>query len=62
MGDEGRKNRTGARDDRPLQARPPCPSCGSKHTQPFPYAGPGAHVNMQCTDCRHLFRDKDLRR
>jgi hypothetical protein len=48
--------------DRAPQARPLCPSCGSKHTQPFLHAGPGARVNMQCTDCRHLFRDKDLRR
>jgi hypothetical protein len=62
MGEGDGANGTGASIDRPLQARPPCPSCGSKHTQPFPYAGPGAGVNMQCTDCRHLFRDKNLRR
>jgi hypothetical protein len=61
MGDEGGANGTGARIERPLQPRPLCPSCGSKHTQPFPHAGPGARVNMQCNDCRHLFRDKDLR-
>jgi hypothetical protein len=62
MGDEDGAKATGARIDRPLQARPLCPSCGSKHTQPFLHAGPGARVNMQCTDCRHLFKDKDLRR
>ena len=62
MGDESGAKRTGAPIDRSPQARPQCPSCGSKHTQPFLYAGPGAHVNMQCTDCRHLFRDKELRR
>ena len=62
MGDEGTAKPPGARVYRPPQARPLCPSCGSKHTQPFPHAGPGARVNMQCTDCRHLFKDKGLRR
>jgi rubredoxin len=62
MAGEGRTDSSGAPGDRPLPARPSCPSCGSKHTQPFTHAGPGARVNMQCTDCRHLFKDKDLRR
>ncbi len=44
-----------ARDQR---ARPTCPSCGSVHTQPFAHAGPAARVNMTCTDCGHLFRDR----
>jgi hypothetical protein len=44
-----------ARDQR---ARPTCPSCGSVHTQPFGHAGPAARVNMTCTDCGHLFRDR----
>jgi|GEM_PF-5433760 len=55
-------NGAGDSIDRAPRARPACPSCGSKHTQPFVHAGPGARVNMQCTDCRHLFKDKDLRR
>jgi hypothetical protein len=62
MRDDDGANGTAPPIDRALQARPLCPSCGSKHTQPFLHAGPGARVNMQCTDCRHLFRDKDLRR
>jgi hypothetical protein len=37
-------------------ARPPCPRCGSAHTQPFTHAGPGARVNMKCIDCGHLFK------
>ena len=41
--------------------RPPCPLCGSSHTQPFPHAGPAARVNMQCTDCGHLFHAKIVR-
>jgi hypothetical protein len=53
---------TGTPTDRQPPARPPCPACGSTHTQPFPHAGPAARVNMQCTDCRHLFKDRDLRR
>jgi uncharacterized OB-fold protein len=35
--------------------RPACPFCGSAHTEPFTHAGPGARVNMKCTDCGHLF-------
>jgi len=62
MGDEQGANGSGASSRPRPTARPLCPSCGSKHTQPFPHAGPGARVNMQCTDCRHLFKDKDLRR
>jgi hypothetical protein len=42
--------------DQPV--RPTCPSCGSAHTQPFGHAGPAARVNMTCTDCGHLFRDR----
>lgn len=57
----GDANGTGAAIDRGQPPRPPCPSCGSKRTQPFAHAGPSARVNMQCTDCRHLFKDKDLR-
>jgi hypothetical protein len=55
-------NTTGDPIDHALRARLPCPSCGSKRTEPFVHAGPGARVNMQCMDCRHLFKDKDLRR
>ena len=33
-----------------------CPKCGSTRTQPFTHAGPGARVNMKCTNCGHLFR------
>jgi hypothetical protein len=44
-----------ARDQR---ARPTCPSCGSVRTQPFAHAGPAARLNMACTDCGHLFRDR----
>ncbi|MEX0991752.1 MAG: hypothetical protein WD004_05730 [Actinomycetota bacterium] len=33
-----------------------CPSCGSKHTQPFGHAGPAARVNTKCIDCGHLFK------
>jgi len=62
MGDEHGANGTGASSRPRPAARPLCPSCGSKHTQPFLHAGPGARVNMQCTDCRHLFKDRDLRR
>jgi hypothetical protein len=62
MGEEHGANRTGASSSSRPPARPLCPSCGSKHTQPFLHAGPGARVNMQCNDCRHLFKDKDLRR
>jgi hypothetical protein len=42
-------------DDAP--ARPACPWCGSTHTQPFTFAGPGARVNMKCIDCGHLFKE-----
>ncbi|MEX0984123.1 MAG: hypothetical protein WD096_03640 [Actinomycetota bacterium] len=41
-----------------LPPRPACPSCGSMHTQPFTFAGPVARVNMKCTDCGHLFKEK----
>lgn len=58
----GDVNGTGDPDHRGQRPRPRCPACGSKRTQPFAHAGPGARVNMQCTDCRHLFKDKDLRR
>ncbi len=61
IGSEDGPNGTGGPTARPVQPRPVCPSCGSSHTQPFPHAGPGARVNMQCIDCRHLFKDKDLR-
>lgn len=44
-----------------LRPRPPCPSCGSGHTQPYPHAGPGSRVNMKCTDCGHLFRSQSAR-
>jgi len=43
---------------RELAPRPPCPSCGSAHTQPFTHAGPGARLNMRCIDCGHLFREQ----
>lgn len=36
--------------------RPPCPVCGSAHTQPFGHAGPAARVNRQCIDCGHQFK------
>jgi hypothetical protein len=50
------------RDQAPdLRPRPACPSCGSSHTQPFTHAGPGARVNMKCTDCGHLFRSREVR-
>ena len=38
--------------------RPECPFCGSTKTQPFTHAGPGARVNMKCTNCGHLFHAK----
>ncbi len=38
------------------RARPPCPVCGSLHTQPFGHAGPAARVNRQCIDCGHQFK------
>jgi hypothetical protein len=39
-------------------ARPPCPSCGSAHTQPFTHGGPAARLNMKCIDCGHLFKEQ----
>jgi DNA-3-methyladenine glycosylase II len=42
--------------------RPACPVCGSTRTQPFPHAGPAARVNMKCTSCGHLFKDRNLGR
>ena len=44
-----------------LRPRPTCPSCGSAHTQPYPYAGPASRVNTKCTDCGHLFRSQSAR-
>ena len=44
-----------------VRPRPACPSCGSPHTQPFAHAGPAGRVNMECTNCGHLFRSKDVR-
>ena len=42
------------RDD--ATARPACPSCGSKRSQPYTHAGPAARVNRKCNDCGHLFK------
>jgi len=42
----------------PPPPRPDCPFCGSSKTQPFTHAGPGARVNMKCTNCGHLFHAK----
>jgi hypothetical protein len=53
--DEAWIGREQARDQ---PVRPSCPACGSAHTQPFAHAGPAARVNMTCTDCGHLFRDR----
>jgi hypothetical protein len=48
----------GREQARDQPTRPSCPACGSAHTQPFGHAGPAARVNMTCTDCGHLFRDR----
>ena len=42
--------------------REPCPNCGSPKTQPFSHAGPAARVNMRCSVCGHLFKDRNLKR
>ena len=36
-------------------------SRGSRRTQPFTHGGPGARVNMKCTNCGHLFHAKIVR-
>jgi rubredoxin len=51
----GERTESGPRPDE-VPRRPACPMCGSTRTQPFTHAGPGARVNMKCTNCGHLFR------
>lgn len=41
---------------RPVDARPPCPHCGSTKTQPYTHAGPAARKTMKCTTCGRTFR------
>ena len=53
-------NRTGDPIDHALRTST-LPLVGSKRTEPFARAARQACVNMQCMDCRHLFKDKDLR-
>lgn len=40
----------------PAAKRPPCPYCGSKATQPYTHAGPGARKRMTCTTCGRTFQ------
>jgi hypothetical protein len=40
----------------PVAVRPPCPFCGSKATQPYMHAGPGARKRMTCTTCGRTFK------
>ncbi len=51
----GERTESELRPDK-VPRRPACPMCGSTRTQPFTHAGPGARVNMKCTNCGHLFR------
>ena len=44
-----------APDTRP---RPACPTCGSTGTQPFTFSGSGGRVNMKCTACGQLFKER----
>ena len=58
----GRTRRDVTQDEHKLPPpRPDCPHCGSPKTQPFTHAGPGARVNMKCTNCGHLFHAKIVR-
>lgn len=58
MGDDERASAPAHPPRTAMPARPPCPSCGSAHTQPFTHAGPAARVNMKCLDCGHLFKHR----
>ena len=61
-GDVERTRRDVTQDERKIPPpRPDCPHCGSPKTQPFTHAGPGARVNMKCTNCGHLFHAKIIR-
>ncbi len=54
--EKGDAGATPPRTDPP--PRPACPVCGSPRTQPFSHAGPAARVNMKCTACGHLFKER----
>ena len=45
-----------------VDQRPECPMCGSRRTQPFTHAGPGARVNTKCLACGQLFKVNKLAR